>query len=159
MIKIEFPGEPRGKGRPRSRVAWTKQDKPFVAIYTDAETRKYEEDIAWAAKAIMRASPPLGGPLVVWIEAYFPVPQSWSRPKRDAALAGVIRPIGKPDFDNIAKSACDALKGIVWMDDSRIVEAHVTKKYSERPVLKISVEELDVWTDDAIEQRRQISLI
>jgi Holliday junction resolvase RusA-like endonuclease len=159
MIKIELQGDPRGKGRPRSRVAWTKSDKPFVAVYTDSETRRYETALAWAAKAAMRSNPPLGGPVVVWIEAYFPVPQSWSRPKRDAGLAGVIRPTGKPDFDNVAKIACDALKGIAWTDDSRIVEAHIVKKYSERPMLKIRIEALEVWTDETAEQRRQLSLV
>jgi hypothetical protein len=51
-ITIEFEGEPKGKERPRSRVAWTKDGCPFVAV-----TRQYETALAWAAKAAMRGRP------------------------------------------------------------------------------------------------------
>ena len=47
-ITIELDGEPKGKERPRSRVAWTKDGRPFIAIYTPADTRQYETALAWA---------------------------------------------------------------------------------------------------------------
>lgn len=157
MIRIELPGEPRGKGRPRSRVAWTKSDKPFVAVYTDAETRKYETALAWAAKAAMRGHSPLMGPLAVTVRAFFTVPKSWTIKKRDAALTDVVRPTGAPDCDNIAKMI-DALNGIVWRDDSQIVEIEITKRYGERAVLFVEVDELEVWTMET-DQNRQMSLV
>lgn len=145
MITVELPGEPKGKGRPRSRVAWTRDDKPFVAVYTPAETRKYEMALAWAAKAAMRGKPPLEGPLKISVEAYFGVPVSWSQKKRDSALTGVIRPTGSPDIDNILK-VIDGLNGIAWRDDSQIIEAHVSKLYAEQPRLKVEITEAEPWT-------------
>ena len=68
------------------------------------------------------------------------VPPSWTRKRRDDALAGVIRPTGKPDYDNIGK-VVDALNGIVWVDDSQIVDARIRKLYDERARLVIEVEE------------------
>lgn len=142
MIAFELPGEPRGKGRPRSRVAWTKGDKPFVAVYTDAETRAYERALALAAKVAMRGKEPMGGPLRAFVAAYMSVPGSWSNSKRDAALVGKIRPMGRPDVDNMLK-VIDALNKIVWTDDSVVVDVRVAKFYSERPRLVIKVFALD----------------
>lgn len=157
MIKIELPGEPRGKGRPRSRVAWTKDDKPFVSVYTDAETRKYETALAWQAKAAMRGRPPLEGPLAVYVQAFFTIPKSWPMKKRDAALSGVVRPTGAPDWDNISKML-DALNDIVWRDDSQVVDARITKLYSERAVLSVEVRELEIWTAET-DKSKQLSLV
>ncbi len=136
---IVLYGEPMGKGRPRSRVAWTKQDRPFVAVYTPTETRKYETALAMAGKVAMGNRPPLEGPLTIEIDAIFAVPQSWSQKRRDAALAGVVRPTGRPDLDNVYKMV-DALNGVVWRDDSQVVQATVRKVYGERPMLFVEVD-------------------
>src|SRR5215831_17493533 len=99
-IVVTLPGEPRGKSPPRSRVAWTKSDQPFVAVYTDKATRDYKVSLAWAAKAAMKGHRVLEGPIIVNIVAAMSVPKSWSMKERDAALTGVVRPIGRPDLDN-----------------------------------------------------------
>lgn len=47
------------------------------------------------------------------------------------------------DFDNQAKSVCDALNGICYLDDSQIIEAHVFKfqdKSNSRVEISISDE-------------------
>jgi Holliday junction resolvase RusA-like endonuclease len=75
------------------------------------------------------------------------VPRSWPAKKRDAALTGVVRPTGRPDWDNLAKSGLDALNGIVFADDSQVVEATVKKVYSEVPLLRIEVSILGLWDD------------
>jgi Holliday junction resolvase RusA-like endonuclease len=145
MITIILPGEPRGKGRPRSRVAWTKQDKPFVAVYTDSNTRAYETALAWEAKAVMRGKSPLEGPLILYVEAHFSVPASWPQKRRDAALAGIIRPTSGVDWDNAGK-VTDAFKGIVWRNDSQVVDGRVVKLYAETPMLRVEVKEAVPWT-------------
>ena len=138
MIVVELPGEPRGKGRPRSRIARGGAGQQFVAVYTDAKTRAYEKALAWAGKAAMGGRKPLLGPLAVTVDAVFGVPRSWSRRERDAALAGVRRPTGAPDCDNVFKTI-DALQGIVFANDSQIVEARITKRYGEEPMLRVEV--------------------
>jgi Holliday junction resolvase RusA-like endonuclease len=139
VIIVELPGEPRGKGRPRSRIAKGKAGQQFVAVYTDAKTRAFEKALAWAGKAAMGARQPLLGPLAVTVEAVFGVPRSWSRPKRDSALAGVLRPTGAPDADNCGKIALDGLNGVLWGDDSQIVDLHITKRYGEEPMLRVEI--------------------
>ena len=140
MIVVELPGEPRGKGRPRSRIAGSKVGgQQFVAVYTDAKTRAYEKALAWAGKAAMGPRKPLLGPLAVTVEAVFGVPRSWSRPKRDGALAGVLGHMSAPDVDNCGKAALDGLQGVVFLNDSQVVDLRITKRYGEEPMLRVEV--------------------
>ncbi len=138
-ITITLFGKPMGKERPRSHVAWTRQDQPFIAVYTPKATRDYETALALAGKVAMRGRPPLEGPLAIEIDAIFPVPPSWPMKRRDAALAGIVRPTGRPDADNVLKSALDGLANVVFRNDSQIVRAVVEKRYGERPMLFVEV--------------------
>ena len=134
MITIELAGTPIGKGRPK-----------FVRrtghAFTPEKTRNYETNLRLAAQDAMGGAEPFSGPLIVLVEALFPVPQSWSRKKREAALAGSLRPTSRPDWENVAK-VCDGLNEIVWRDDSQIVDGRVIKSYSARPALRIEVTEI-----------------
>jgi Holliday junction resolvase RusA-like endonuclease len=135
MIKIELPGEPRGKDRPRFL---RNRAKP---AYTTPRTAEYEESLAKVAMIAMAGRKPLDGPLFVTIRAYFGIANSWSKKDKASALAGYLRPTKKPDWENIAKTL-DAFNGIVWVDDAQIVDARVTKEYSPMPRLVVEVYEL-----------------
>ncbi len=138
-VKITLHGPPVGKGRPRFRVARTASGKQFVSAYTDAQTRRYEADLAAEAYKVMGGIPPLDEALAVEVMAYMPVPESWSGRKKDMALAGEIVPTGRPDADNCCKIALDSLNKIVWRDDSLIVDLHGWKFFSAEPRLVIEV--------------------
>ncbi len=142
MIVVVLPGEPRGWGRPHVRVITPRGGKPFPSFYTDAETRAFETALQWRAKAAMKSTAPLDGPVSVRVVAAMAVPTFWSNKKRDAALAGTIRPTGKPDWDNFAKML-DAFNGIVWVDDAQVVEGSVAKVYSEDPALRVEVSAIE----------------
>jgi hypothetical protein len=45
------------------------------------------------------------------------------------------------DIDNVYKSITDAMNGIVYTDDSQIVEAHITKVYAETAGANVMVQE------------------
>lgn len=110
-----------------------------MTVYTDKDTAAYEAALKWKGKAAMRGRLPLEGPLAVRIFAMVPIPISWPAARRDAALVGTIKPIGKPDWDNYAKIAGDALNETVWKDDSQIVTALTVKEYAENPGLIVEV--------------------
>jgi len=137
MIVVTLRGEPEGRKQPAPRVAY-KDGRPFVILHPASETRKYQKALAWQAKAVMGPRPLLTGPLAVTVTAVMSVPKSWSQKDRDAALTGVIRPTGKPDWDNFGKQL-DAFKGVVWVDDAIVVDARVIKVYGENPHLRIEV--------------------
>ena len=138
MLSFELHGEPVGWQRTGLRVVTPRGKKPFATVYTPAETRAYERALGMAAKVAMRGREPLSGPLRLAVTAFMPIPRSWSQKKRDAALAGTVRPVVKPDWDNLGKMT-DALKGIVWRDDTQVVDGRVIKIYAERPRLRVEV--------------------
>jgi Holliday junction resolvase RusA-like endonuclease len=146
LVSILLAQAPRGKGRHRSRIVMPKFKKPFVHQYADPETVAYEAEIAAAGAEAMAGWAPFPGPLTVFVEAFFPIPASWSGKKRAAAAAGEIFHTSKPDGDNIFKAAGDALNGVCWVDDSQIVMTQCLKVYSDFPRLRISV-----WSWDDVE--------
>lgn len=67
---------------------------------------------------------PLNEPLQIKIIAVFPRPASMIWKTKDMVR---IYKTSKPDFDNLAKSVCDALNGLLWRDDSLICSATIEK--------------------------------
>lgn len=146
FVVVQLMGAPRGKGRPRTRVIGE-----FATIFTDAKTRKYENDLKAAGIAAMAGRAPLDEPVSVVVYAHMPVPDSWSAKKRASALAGDLMPTTAPDIDNLVKMI-DGLnyepprfKGdrekrpIIWRNDAQIVSMQAIKTYSAHPRLEITV--------------------
>jgi Holliday junction resolvase RusA-like endonuclease len=127
-ITIRLAGVPKGKGRPRFSRASGR-------AYTPEATRSYEGALRYAAQQVMGDRPPLEGPLMVLMNAWFPIPASWSKSKRAAAYYAPC----KPDADNLAK-VLDALNEVVFKDDKQVVALHLRKFYGEQPALEITVQ-------------------
>ncbi len=130
-VKLWLPGVPVGKGRPRV----TRQGH----VYTPAATRDYETAVRLTALSAMRGAAPLTGPLRVEVYAYLQPPASWSGAEVAAALAGLTRPTGKPDLDNVVKAALDACNGVLWADDAQVVELAAGKAYATVAGLQVLV--------------------
>ena len=116
MIFFQVPGPPVAKAR--ARHGRTRAGKPIT--YTDAKTKNYEALVATAAAQAMAGRPPLDTALQCELMFWLAPPQSWSKKKRAAALAGEVLPASRPDIDNFIKSVCDACNGVVWNADSRV---------------------------------------
>lgn len=133
-IIIEITGKPVAKGR--GRIGMVK-DRPM--IFTPQKTRQWERDARTEARQVMGPRRPLPGPLLVSVDIVMPIPKSWPRWKRDAAIAGRVAPTTKPDADNCVKAVKDAFNGIVWLDDCQIVEVVARKRYDEAPAVRVRV--------------------
>jgi len=83
--------------------------------------------------------PPLDEPLALRIEVRVLVPASKSKKWKEAALAGGVLPVGRPDLDNIAKIVADSGNRVLWSDDSRITELHVRRRYAAEPGITVEV--------------------
>jgi len=135
-MKVSFiiPGEPQGKGRHRT----TKSGHS----YTPRETVLYENLIKTVyiqQTGSFRFDD--NEPLDIRITAYFPIPKSVSKRKRQAMLDRILRPVVKRDWDNIGKVVCDALNNIAYRDDRQIVDATVRKFYSDEPRVVVTISE------------------
>lgn len=122
------------KGRPRLTTRGG-----HARAYTPDKTRRFETVVADTARASIGPIDPYDG--AVELEAHFdlPIPKSW--PKRDklAALAGTILPTGKPDLDNYLKALADGMNGVVYVDDCQIVSTRLSKRYGEEPGVSVTV--------------------
>lgn len=134
MIEIVLAGAVRGKERVKRAQ--------LGHAYTPERTVRFEDRLSLAAQTVMAGRPLLEGPLEMIVEMYFPVPESKSKRWREAALAGQIRPVVKPDWDNGGKLT-DALNLIVWADDKQIVDGRVIKFYSANPRTVVRVREIN----------------
>ena len=136
VVTFKIPGKPEGKGRPR----FARRGK-FVTTYTDNKTRTYESKIKDIAMVAMGASMPLTTPLEAFIYISYPVPASYSKTRKADCLANTERPNKKPDIDNVVKAVCDSINGVVYVDDTQIVDLHATKVYGE-PYVEVLIKEI-----------------
>ena len=137
IVTFEVDGDPVPKSRPRFARRGN-----FVQTYTDAKTIDYETHVAMKARQAIGASEPLQGALTVFLYLRYLIPPSYSKKRKEACLRGVEYP-KKIDIDNVYKSITDAMNGIVYTDDSQIVEAHIKKVYAESAGANIMVQECE----------------
>ena len=121
MVYFFVPGKVQGKARPRF-------SSKSGTVYTPGKTKSYERQIKEAyevQEGLCRE-----GRVMVVIEAVFPIPKSWTRAKKAAAMAGKIPP-GKPDIDNILKVVLDGLNDVAYEDDKQVVLTQCKKVYAD----------------------------
>lgn len=137
-VTLFINGKPFGKQRPRFSAGHT---------YTPKETREYEQRIktVWKAKKL----PMLDGYINLYVEAAYPVSEYDLKWKRLAKLKGVLFP-GRPDVDNIGKICADALNGLAFPDDSRVVLLTVAKRYASYAGVRITI-----TSTEPVDQRLQ----
>lgn len=129
MIRIDVPGQPVAKARPKIAVIHGR-----AMAYTPVKTVNYEAAVALAGRTAMAGKPPLEGALAVTVFAHFMTPKRGKK-------AGDYH-TGRPDADNVFKAAADALNGIVWRDDAQVASAQIVKTYANSPKLVIEVRAL-----------------
>ena len=76
-------------------------------------------------------------PIIFNCDIYLPTPSTMSPVERVIAEMGYIRPISKPDFDNLAKTYSDMLSGSLIYDDDLIIESKIRKYYSIKPRIEL----------------------
>ena len=131
---FEVPGTPVSKARPR----FTR----YGSAYTPAATAAYERSVQqWAQLAMLNSKrKTTTAPVAVSIHLYFPIPESWSKKKKERAILGEEYP-SSVDIDNCAKALLDGCNGIVFADDSQVIDLHVTKAYGLEPKARVFVTE------------------
>lgn len=87
-------------------------------------------------------------PCKFYCNTYFPIPHSMNKLERIIAELGYIRPISKPDWDNVAKAYCDMIQGSLLYDDSLIIEGISKKFYSIKPRIEVTIEYMENFDSD-----------
>jgi Holliday junction resolvase RusA-like endonuclease len=131
-ITIRVDGVPQPKGSMKGFVVRTRAGKSRAVVTEDNKRTRPWASLIRAAAIDACASPDIVFPrdVPVRLSVLFTLPRPVSLPKR------VTAPTKKPDLDKLTRAAKDALTGVVWQDDSQVVELTVRKRYAcglERP--------------------------
>lgn len=135
-LVCQILGDPVGQGRPRAvRVG------PFVRVHAAPKSASWQAVAAERMAEVWAGRSPLDEPVRVTIDAVGRRPKS--APKR---RPGRLWRVTKPDADNVAKAACDALvKAGVLRDDTLVGELVVhslVADVDEGPAVVVRVEAL-----------------
>lgn len=130
-ITFTVLGEPVGKARQRvTRFGtYTPEKTVLYENLIKTEYRRQCNDHRFDDKQ----------PLCMEVKAEYMIPASASKAKRAAMARGEIRPMKKPDWDNVGKVVSDALNKLAYRDDTQIVDCTVRKFYSERPKITVKI--------------------
>ncbi len=136
-IKFTVLGEPQGKARPRfSRKNGRTYTPDKTVLYENLIRTEYLRQCRGLRFADKE-------PLAMRIKAYYSIPVSVSKKRQQAMAAGEIRPVKKPDADNIIKVVADALNQVAYRDDADIVTVSLVKFYSRQPRIEVEIESLE----------------
>jgi Holliday junction resolvase RusA-like endonuclease len=122
-ISFAIQGVPKGQPRPRAFAF-----KGKARVFDPGTAEAWKSQIAEAARPHLPAEP-LGGPLVLSIDFYFPRPKKHFL-KTGLRLGAPTWFCSKPDADNAAKAVMDALTTLgLWHDDAQVVSLIVRKVF------------------------------
>jgi Holliday junction resolvase RusA-like endonuclease len=133
MITLDIDGEP---------IPWKRAGRRSISgkIIVYDRQAKEKEQTRWQLRSQYKDEPKTTA-LLVDITFNVKIPKSTSKKRRRQMLSGMIRPITRPDSDNFSKYIEDCMTGIIYRDDSQIVDAYLHKRYSDRPSTKIKIKE------------------
>lgn len=136
MIQFTVYGEPVAQGRARAAMI-----AGHIRMYDPKKSSSYKDYVRLVASEHAPAKL-FDGALELQVKIFRPMPKAFSNKKKALAEQGGLRPTTKPDSDNYLKAIKDALKNVIWKDDSQVVDVTVGKWYSERPRVEVSIMEL-----------------
>lgn len=130
IYELVIPGEPIAKKRPR----FAKRGN-FVTVY---DSQKKESEVIQVYLRSKWHLEPFETPLEIEIVFYMPIPASWSKKRKEAALKAGVHS-SKSDLDNILKKYLDDMNGIVYSDDRLIYKITAQKLYDLNPRTEIKI--------------------
>jgi Holliday junction resolvase RusA-like endonuclease len=123
--------------------------KPFVvtrAVEDNPRTAEWRQEVAHAAKQAYSGAL-LDGALILTLHFFRPRPNAHYHQKKGEL--GELRddapkyPTSKPDNAKMMRAVEDSLTGVLWVDDARIVDHHVFKRWGSYFRVLVIVESLE----------------
>jgi Holliday junction resolvase RusA-like endonuclease len=134
-------GQPVPQGRPRAF-----RRGRFLGFYDPPRSRSWKQEVRLQTRPF-RPARPIQGPLAM--EVHFILYRPKSLPRR------LVHHVRKPDLDNFIKAVKDALKGLIYRDDSQIVRLSASKAYGDPPRVELIIEEFSHERADRVPEKIQ----
>lgn len=132
LVALNLPVIPFGKQSIRHRKVGN-----FCRAYTHPDTVAAMEEIKMHARNQLKGFEPYDKAIFMELDAFITPPESWTKRKKADAIAGLVHMDAKPDMSNVTKLVEDALNGIVFCDDKKIVGFTCNKYYAEKPAIEL----------------------
>lgn len=133
MITFSVPGTPIPQG---SKQAFTNGTKTWL-VEANKEIYAWREKVAKSARLAMELhrQEPLEGAVSLEIDFIMPRPKTVTRARHTV----------KPDLDKLIRGINDAISGICFVDDARVVRINAAKNYERfgTPGVIITIHALD----------------
>lgn len=151
-ILVVLYEEPEGSPRPRARyvnktnlTSYAKSDQGYIQVYslTGASDRKFMKRLI-DDNDLMKLDHLICTPCDVEYNTFSKTPSSYNTINTFLSEVGIIRPVSKPDFDNMEKKYADMYNGNVWIDDALVQDAAIHKYYSILPRVEIRLKFLNL---------------
>jgi Holliday junction resolvase RusA-like endonuclease len=137
-VSFDVRGKPQPAGSKRAFPIRRKEGGIGVAVTDDNPRAKgWQAEVAYAGVVAMEAigvtlpwEDPLGLAVIFTLrrpKGHF----GTGRNARNLKPTAALWPTVKPDASKLVRAIEDALTGVVWTDDARVVEQLVTKRYGE----------------------------
>jgi len=131
MLSFTVRGVPVPQG---SMKAFMPKGAKFPVLTSDnPKLKAWRKLVRAQALEAMGWLPPAGKNVPIRVQAVFFMPRAKTNKAIDA--------VKKPDIDKLLRSCLDSMTGVVYTDDSQVVEVHVFKTYGQ-PRVEIKLEEV-----------------
>lgn len=115
-LELFVPGKPAPQGSKRHVGGG-------VMVESSKAVGPWRTVVAWSAAQTYHGAPLDGA---VWMSLLFVMPRPAATPKRSTPQA-----IKRPDLDKLTRAVFDALSGVVWRDDSQVIQVVASKRLAE----------------------------
>lgn len=150
-LKVVLFEEPEGSPRPRFRLVnrynllnEAMNNSNFVHVYSV----NAREDSLYMKRLVesdlLELDSLIYTPCIVVYNIYMKTPTAYNITDTFLSELGLIRPIFKPDWDNIGKKYSDMYNHNVWLDDTLVISGTVNKFYSILPRVEIELRYLNM---------------
>ncbi len=152
LIEFEVTGKAASQGsvayhpvKDTFGVPLIRNGRPVLVPHHDSKTLKpWRRRVAANARIAMAGRPPLTGPVELSVIVCRPRPKANYNSRGYIKAAAPAYPITRPDTLKQVRAIEDALTGVVWNDDSQIVDHRLLKMFSSgTPKVLIAVRRKD----------------
>lgn len=150
-LNILLLEEPEGTPRPRFRIINRKNfanaamsNGQFVHVYSINAHDDHMYMQRLLGEDLIKLNSMIYTPCIVEFNAYFKTPNTFNITDTFLAELGLIRPLVKPDWDNIGKKYSDMFNSNIWLDDTLVISGTVNRYYSILPRVEIKLRYLNM---------------
>ena len=131
LASFEWYGKMYSKGRPR----FSGNGHAFTPPNTRAYEQKLKKYFIEKSEGIIHC------PVAVRLNIFDPIPKSMSKTDQLLARNDLVYS-SRGDIDNRAKAIFDAGNGVIYNDDSQIVQTVITREYGEKEGFVLSIQRM-----------------